>query len=232
MSRSRKLLLVGIVLAVGFGLAWPFRKTITEVNLESAAMAPQFDLNRGRAVAIQQPIANSKTANQQSTPMRSPAPYVAAKMTSMGDVGAATPNTRSMASFDLANHPALAGLPNPPATSPVTPLVSPQRQTPLKGYLPAQIQKDPRKKNLATARPAYATADRDRVLDASEQLAAEVRHVVQNSDTLEKLAKRYLGDENRALEIFDLNRDVLDNPHLLPIDAELRIPVDPRRTID
>jgi nucleoid-associated protein YgaU len=50
--------------------------------------------------------------------------------------------------------------------------------------------------------------------------------VVHNGDTLGRLARRYLGDEGRALEIFDLNRDVLSNPHLLPIGAELRIPAD------
>ncbi|HMO86713.1 MAG TPA: LysM peptidoglycan-binding domain-containing protein, partial [Lacipirellulaceae bacterium] len=49
-------------------------------------------------------------------------------------------------------------------------------------------------------------------------------HVVHNGDTLERLAERYLGDRARALEIFDLNRDVLENPHLLPIGAELRLP--------
>jgi nucleoid-associated protein YgaU len=51
-------------------------------------------------------------------------------------------------------------------------------------------------------------------------------HVVHNGDTLERLAERYLGDGARSLEIFDLNRDLLENPHLLPIGAELRIPAD------
>jgi nucleoid-associated protein YgaU len=49
-------------------------------------------------------------------------------------------------------------------------------------------------------------------------------HVVHEGDSLDRLAKRYLGDEGRALEIFDLNRDVLDNPHVLRIGAELQIP--------
>ena len=49
-------------------------------------------------------------------------------------------------------------------------------------------------------------------------------HVVHDGDSLERLAGRYLGDEGRALEIFDLNRDVLANPHWLPIGAEIRIP--------
>lgn len=52
-------------------------------------------------------------------------------------------------------------------------------------------------------------------------------HVVHAGDSLESLAERYLGDEARALELFDLNRSVLENPHLLPIGAELAIPENP-----
>jgi nucleoid-associated protein YgaU len=51
--------------------------------------------------------------------------------------------------------------------------------------------------------------------------------VIHNGDTLERIAARYLGDANRALELFDLNREVLANPHLLPIGVELRIPLSP-----
>ncbi|HEX6963639.1 MAG TPA: LysM peptidoglycan-binding domain-containing protein [Lacipirellula sp.] len=50
-------------------------------------------------------------------------------------------------------------------------------------------------------------------------------HVVHEGDSLNRLAKRYLGDDARALEIFDLNREVLDNPHLLPLGTELKIPL-------
>jgi nucleoid-associated protein YgaU len=49
-------------------------------------------------------------------------------------------------------------------------------------------------------------------------------HVVHEGDSLDRLARRYLGDETRALEIFDLNREVLDNPHVLRLGTELRIP--------
>jgi nucleoid-associated protein YgaU len=49
-------------------------------------------------------------------------------------------------------------------------------------------------------------------------------HIVHQGDSLARLASRYLGDDARALEIFDLNRDVLDNPHVLPLGVELRIP--------
>jgi nucleoid-associated protein YgaU len=68
-------------------------------------------------------------------------------------------------------------------------------------------------------------AERQLIPVALQAAKPEARiHVVHQGDSLDRLAKRYLGDEARALEIFDLNRDVLENPHLLPIGAELRMP--------
>ena len=49
-------------------------------------------------------------------------------------------------------------------------------------------------------------------------------HRIVDGDTLEGLAQRYLGSASRAREIFDANRDVLADPKLLPIGAELKIP--------
>jgi nucleoid-associated protein YgaU len=54
-------------------------------------------------------------------------------------------------------------------------------------------------------------------------------HKVADGDTLTELAKRYLGNAGRWSELYDYNRDVLTNPDLLPIGAELRIPVAPFR---
>ncbi|WP_425397611.1 LysM peptidoglycan-binding domain-containing protein [Aeoliella sp.] len=51
-----------------------------------------------------------------------------------------------------------------------------------------------------------------------------VWHVVSDGDTLAKIAERYLGDAYRAREIYELNQDRLQNPDLLPIGVELRIP--------
>jgi len=50
------------------------------------------------------------------------------------------------------------------------------------------------------------------------------RHQIVDGDTLPKLAVAYLGDRDRYLDIFDANRDVLSDPRLLPIGAELAIP--------
>ncbi len=50
------------------------------------------------------------------------------------------------------------------------------------------------------------------------------RHRIHDGDTLESLALRYLDDEGRSHEIYTANQDVLSDPALLPIGAELVIP--------
>ncbi|MGA2618710.1 MAG: hypothetical protein ABSF26_13940 [Thermoguttaceae bacterium] len=49
-------------------------------------------------------------------------------------------------------------------------------------------------------------------------------HRIADGDSLVTLAERYLGSPDRALEIFEANRDVLSHPQLLPIGTELKIP--------
>lgn len=93
--------------------------------------------------------------------------------------------------------------------------------------------------NLDGKRPIYSTAMLPasvtaQAIDQAERIEAEggikpatddLRiHVVHNGDTLQRLAARYLDDERRAMEIFDLNRGTLTNPHLLPIGVEIVIP--------
>jgi nucleoid-associated protein YgaU len=49
-------------------------------------------------------------------------------------------------------------------------------------------------------------------------------HRIVDGDTLDLLAKRYLGSSERSREILELNRDRLSSEDLLPIGAVLRIP--------
>jgi hypothetical protein len=49
-------------------------------------------------------------------------------------------------------------------------------------------------------------------------------HIVTDGDSLPKLAARYLDDASRSWEIFQLNRDLLRSPELLPIGAVLKLP--------
>ena len=57
-----------------------------------------------------------------------------------------------------------------------------------------------------------------------DEPAEQRTHIVVDGDSLEKLAGRYLSDPQRSREIFELNRQVLSAPDLLPIGAELKIP--------
>lgn len=49
-------------------------------------------------------------------------------------------------------------------------------------------------------------------------------HRVADGDTLAGIADRKLGDGSRAGEIFEMNRDVLARPEVLPIGVELKLP--------
>ncbi len=49
-------------------------------------------------------------------------------------------------------------------------------------------------------------------------------HKVVDGDSLDTLAERYLNDAARAAEIYQMNRDVLSSPLVLPIGVELNIP--------
>lgn len=64
--------------------------------------------------------------------------------------------------------------------------------------------------------------------DAGDPERGMRAHKIADGDTLEKLAERYLGSADRALEIYEANRYVLPGPDVLPIGVELRIP--PRST--
>jgi nucleoid-associated protein YgaU len=140
---------------------------------------------------------------------------IAAQMASTANSGPTTP-TRT--GFDLENHAALVGQPGVQDSA----TTAPQRQSRAVPQAAGGA--------TSTSRPAYSTGE-----VASANIGAwpeEVVHIVRNGDTLEKLAERYLGTTARALELFDLNRDQLVNPHLLPIGGELRIPVPPKSESD
>jgi LysM repeat protein len=49
-------------------------------------------------------------------------------------------------------------------------------------------------------------------------------HTVHAGDTLSKLAKWYLGDSGRYMEIFNANTDKLSNPDMIKVGQQLTIP--------
>jgi nucleoid-associated protein YgaU len=59
---------------------------------------------------------------------------------------------------------------------------------------------------------------------ASGRRAKQRTHQVRDGDSLEALAQRYLGDSERWREIFQVNRQFVAQPDLLPLGAKLDIP--------
>ena len=49
-------------------------------------------------------------------------------------------------------------------------------------------------------------------------------HTVVSGDTLSKLAKEYLGDAGRYMEIFKANSDSLSDPNMIKVGQHLNIP--------
>ncbi|MBO9661731.1 LysM peptidoglycan-binding domain-containing protein [Dokdonella sp.] len=55
---------------------------------------------------------------------------------------------------------------------------------------------------------------------------APATYTVAKGDSLSKIAKKVLGNANRWREIFDANRDQLDNPDLIQPGQVLKLPAD------
>ena len=205
MTRKRKLLTAGFILVMGFILAWPFRKsdgTIVDVRMPSKKPVEVLRASNGDPIASTLP----QSVNHPTAPQQ-----VAAHTASTGDQADHPKSANGLESFDLANHPALANRDCNQAFDDTLP-------TP--------------ETSANETRPTYATVAESVPTNPQTAWRPELIHIVSNGDTLEKLALRYLNDAGRALEIFDLNRDQLSNPHLLPIGVELRVPADPDRILD
>jgi nucleoid-associated protein YgaU len=49
-------------------------------------------------------------------------------------------------------------------------------------------------------------------------------HMVTAGDTLSKLAKQYLGDSSRYMELFNANKGTLTDPNMIKVGQKLTIP--------
>lgn len=213
---AKKLLLAATVLAIGVGLAWPFRKTAESPTLADTRPSSATHVASGLAFQPQ------RAFQPQSAVDRSLRENLFVRKTRVG-------RGDSLVEANLASLPT-PQLQLPPVrqvAKPVLPAAPPPS-------LPSQYEPDLLLQEDDTPRPVYATASGIGTTGGQTppKWPAECVHEIQNGDTLAKLAKRYLGDPSRGLEIFDLNRDKLTNPHLLPIGADLRIPAKGRRTTD
>ncbi len=58
----------------------------------------------------------------------------------------------------------------------------------------------------------------------AQQSAVFGVHTVAPGDTLGKLAKEYLGDANRYMDLFNANKGVLTDPNMIKVGQKLTIP--------
>ena len=49
-------------------------------------------------------------------------------------------------------------------------------------------------------------------------------YTVKSGDTLSKLARTFLGDTNRYMDIFNVNKDQLNDPDMIKVGQRLKIP--------
>jgi nucleoid-associated protein YgaU len=63
-------------------------------------------------------------------------------------------------------------------------------------------------------------------VDSSAPVVAPKTYTVAKGDSLSKIAKHVYGNANRWKEIFEANRDQLDNPDLIQPGQILKLPAD------
>nr|HPK73125.1 LysM peptidoglycan-binding domain-containing protein [Vicinamibacterales bacterium] len=71
--------------------------------------------------------------------------------------------------------------------------------------------------------PLYEDLTADITIDSSLKVP-DTMYTVVAGDSLSKIAKRYYGDANQYMKIFEANKDQLKDPNLIKVGQTLRIP--------
>jgi nucleoid-associated protein YgaU len=209
-----KALLIFGVLITGIALALVFRKSETEDSTEGNSASETAQAEHAEAPA-------KETPKQQGVP---PKP----ERTDITDGSAQAPG-----------HRVIDGAPSesPNATIRRPPLPPPVFRTKQPGI--ADVRPIESAPSVGVETPIAANGNGElhvaRIPDVPQpsnfpatELASEVpevrSHTIVNGDTLERIARRYLGSETRHNEIFELNRDIISDPDILPIGRSIAIP--------
>jgi nucleoid-associated protein YgaU len=196
MPLGKKIALVVIVLQASLATAWALRKETAAGDL-SAAAPPTGEFI--------EPVTRRLTADSSARPPRAPMPFRLAPQ-SEAVLGAPVAATGSGGGESVA-----LPLNYQRTLSPVGALLRP-----LEGDSTAESSREgePVLELSPPAGPAAAVGD----------TTAPRHHKIVDGDTLSRLAAEYLGSSERYLEIYELNRDLLASPDLLPIGKTLMLP--------
>ena len=93
----------------------------------------------------------------------------------------------------------------------------------IKGDAPNQAIKNEVWDAIKRVDAKYADLTADIGIDAALPVPAKVYEVV-GGDTLSKIAKKFYGDANKYMKIFEANKDQLADPDKIKIGPKLRIP--------
>lgn len=211
-----KVLLVMGILAVGVCAALPFRRG-DEPDDSTTDIAADFGmkLRQGEKTAKLVPLAVSGEGEvspasvnlpEETNPRLQSAPYW--KTGPTHDMRSHVMPPPDMPPSDIG--PSFVPLVEvtPSATLPGDIGANPIRAPETSPFAPAPVQPAPG--------PGFASVESIPVTN--------YRHRLRDGDTLARLARRYLGKESRADEIFQANRKVLTSPDVLPIGIEIEIP--------
>ncbi len=96
----------------------------------------------------------------------------------------------------------------------------------LRGTAPSEQAKGEVWSAIQAADAAHADVALDLIVDASTAPPppADQTYSVQAGDTLSKISKRFYGDANKYMKIFDANRETLKDPDKIKPGQVLRIP--------
>jgi nucleoid-associated protein YgaU len=213
-SRRTKFILVAIVIVVGFGLAWQFRKRGPSSD----------DAERTTPFAVPGRLAPADLSfNSASPPVPAGQTETSAPLVNRPTSAANAPTSQSTAAWQQAAQTLAASLDN--SGPQPKPAIADEGSVP---RLSTTFSASVRDANS----PAPIGGDGSSIdgsprLESSTDSSLGPMHKVADGDTLTELAHHYLGSPDRWRELYEYNRDVLANPELLPIGAELRIPTAP-----
>jgi len=93
----------------------------------------------------------------------------------------------------------------------------------IRGAAPNDAIKNELWDKIKSVDPVYADLTADILVDPSLTVP-EKTYTVVGGDSLSKIAKRFYGDANKYMKIFDANKDRLTDPNEIKVGQTLRIP--------